>query len=140
MREFGQVYVPLINWLLMVTCVGLVLAFRTSEALAAAYGVAVTLTMLITTMLFSVLTRETWRWPLPLALAVSGVFIVMDFAFLGANLFKIPEGGWFPLVVAALIFLLMTTWKRGAVILTFWRRLPSGTSRSVWVSIWSSWV
>ena len=116
-REFGQVYVPLINWLLMVTCVGLVLTFRTSEALAAAYGVAVTLTMLITTMLFFVLTRETWRWPLPLALAVSGVFIAIDLAFLGANLFKIPDGGWFPLVVAALIFLLMTTWKRGRELL-----------------------
>ena len=123
-REFGQVYVPLVNTLLMVSCVGLVLTFRTSDALAAAYGVAVTLTMLITTLLFFVLTKDRWGWSLPLALGVSGFFVLIDLAFLGANLFKIPDGGWFPLVVAALLFVLMTTWKRGRTLVA--QRLREG--------------
>lgn len=129
-REFGQVYVPLVNTLLMVSCVGLVLTFRTSDALAAAYGVAVTLTMLITTLLFFVLTKDRWGWSLPLALGVSGFFVLIDLAFLGANVFKIPDGGWFPLVVAALLFVLMTTWKRGRTLVAQRLRegaLPLGT-------------
>ena len=116
-REFGQIYIPGVNWALMFACIGLVLGFRSSSNLAAAYGVAVTTTMVITTVLLFVVARERWRWSLPVALLVTGFFLAIDVAFWGANLLKIPHGGWFPLAVAALIFALMTTWKRGREIL-----------------------
>jgi KUP system potassium uptake protein len=123
-REFGQIYIPSVNWGLMLACIGLVLGFRSSSNLAAAYGVAVTTTMLITTLLLFVVMRERWGWSLPVAAAVVGFFLIIDFAFWGANLLKIPHGGWFPLVVGALIFGLMSTWKRGRQILT--ERLSEG--------------
>jgi KUP system potassium uptake protein len=117
-HERGQVYVPLINWSLMVACILLVFGFRSSTNLAAAYGVAVTMTMVITTILFYVVARDHWNWPRwaigPLAL----VFFVVDASFLGANLFKIPKGGWFPLVAGAAVFAIMTTWKTGKKIVT----------------------
>jgi KUP system potassium uptake protein len=116
-REYGQIYIPGVNWLLMLACIGLVIGFGSSSSLAAAYGVAVTSTMVITTLLFFVVARERWKWRLPQVLAVTGFFLVIDLAFWGANLIKIPHGGWFPLVVGALIFGLMATWKRGRVIL-----------------------
>ena len=112
-RQRGQIYIPAINWLLMLACIGLVLGFGSASNLAAAYGVAVTTTMVITTVLFFVVARERWRWPLPLALGVAGFFLAIDAAFWGANLIKIPHGGWFPLVVGAVMFGLMTTWRRG---------------------------
>lgn len=115
-REFGQVYIGAINWALMLACTGLVLSFRSSSNLAAAYGVAVTLTMVITTLLFFFLLRG-WGWSLPLAGVLCGGFLIVELGFLGANLLKIPRGGWFPLVVAALLFTLMTTWKRGRQLL-----------------------
>jgi len=112
-RERGQVYVPAVNWTLMVACILLVFGFRSSTGLAAAYGVAVTATMVITTILFYVVARDHWHWPRwsigPLAL----VFLTIDLGFLGANLFKIPKGGWFPLVAGAAVFAVMTTWKTG---------------------------
>ena len=112
-RERGQVYVPAVNWTLMVACILLVFGFRSSTNLAAAYGVAVTATMVITTILFYVVARDHWHWPRwsigPLAL----VFLTIDLGFLGANLFKIPKGGWFPLVAGAAVFAVMTTWKTG---------------------------
>jgi KUP system potassium uptake protein len=117
-RERGQIYVPAVNWLLMVSCIGLVLGFRSSTALAAAYGVAVTATMTITTVLFYFVARERWAWSRPVALAVTGGFLAIDVAFLGANLIKIPNGGWFPLVVGAVVFTLLATWKRGRQILS----------------------
>jgi KUP system potassium uptake protein len=117
-REFGQIYIPGVNWALMLACIGLVLGFRSSSSLAAAYGVAVTTTMTITTLLLFVVMRERWRWSLPRAATVTGFFLVIDIAFWGANLIKIPHGGWFPLVVGAIIFGLMATWKRGRQILT----------------------
>jgi KUP system potassium uptake protein len=117
-REFGQIYIPGVNWGLMLACIGLVIGFRSSSNLAAAYGVAVTTTMLITTLLLFVVLRERWKWGLPLAAIVTGFFLIIDFAFWGANLIKIPHGGWFPLVVGAVIFGLMSTWKRGRQILT----------------------
>ncbi len=117
-RERGQIYVPAVNWLLMVSCIGLVLGFRSSTALAAAYGVAVTATMTITTVLFYFVARERWAWSRPAALAVTGGFLAIDAAFLGANLIKIPNGGWFPLVVGAVVFTLLATWKRGRQILS----------------------
>lgn len=116
-REYGQIYIPGVNWLLMLACIGLVIGFGSSSRLAAAYGVAVTSTMVITTLLFFVVASERWQWRLPVVLAVTGSFLVIDLAFWGANLIKIPHGGWFPLVVGAMIFGLMATWKRGRVIL-----------------------
>ncbi len=117
-REYGQVYIADINWLLMVGCLGLVLAFRSSSDLAAAYGVAVTMTMVITTILFYFLVRERWHWPLYLALPLCLAFLLIDGAFFAANILKIPQGGWFPLLVALGVFILLTTWKRGRYILS----------------------
>ncbi len=109
----GQVYVPAVNWFLLTACIGLVLAFRTSSGLAAAYGVAVTATMAITTILIAVVARHRWNWSITtIALVVTPLFVV-DLAFLGANLFKIPDGGWFPLLIGALGFMIFTTWRTG---------------------------
>jgi KUP system potassium uptake protein len=124
-REIGQIYVPAVNWALMAACISLVLGFKSSSNLAAAYGVAVTTTMFVTTILFYVVARERWKWPLwkagPLCLA----FLVMDSAFWSANLIKIPDGGWFPLVIAGAVFVLMTTWKTGRTVLA--RRLAASS-------------
>ncbi|MBV9880235.1 MAG: potassium transporter Kup [Gemmatirosa sp.] len=116
-RERGQIYIPAVNWALMICCIGLVLGFRSSTNLAAAYGVAVTTTMAITTILFHFVARERWGWSTLAATALTGVFLAVDLAFLGANVLKIPHGGWFPLVVGALVFTLLTTWKKGRQIL-----------------------
>ncbi|MDQ1559639.1 MAG: system potassium uptake protein [Pyrinomonadaceae bacterium] len=115
--ERGQIYIPALNWALMIGCIAIVVGFGSSSNLAAAYGVAVTSTMVITTILLCVVAREKWGWSVPLAFGLSGFFLVIDLAFFGANVIKIPAGGWFPLVVGALIFLLMTTWKKGRRIL-----------------------
>lgn len=115
--EKGQIYIPEVNWALMVACIALVIGFGSSSNLAAAYGVAVTTTMVITTVLFYVLARKKWGWPLPIALGVTAIFMLVDLAFWSTNLMKIPAGGWFPLAVAGLVFLLMTTWKSGRQIL-----------------------
>ncbi|HJU57097.1 MAG TPA: potassium transporter Kup [Pyrinomonadaceae bacterium] len=115
--EMGQIYIPALNWALMLGCIAIVVGFGSSSSLAAAYGVAVTATMVITTILLGVVARQKWGWSLPLVLALSGFFLIIDLAFFGANIIKIPHGGWFPLVVGALIFLLMTTWKKGRRIL-----------------------
>jgi KUP system potassium uptake protein len=116
-KEIGQIYVPTINWVLMLATIGLVLGFRSSTNLAAAYGVAVTTTMVITTLLAYVVARELWGWSVLASLAVTVLFIIPDLAFFGANLVKIEQGGWFPLMVAAAMFVLMTTWKRGRELL-----------------------
>src|SRR5437773_417105 len=123
-REIGQIYVPAVNWGLMVlTCV-LVLGFHvvntaqpTSDNIAGAYGVALSTLMLLTTLMFYVMSREVWRWSFARAAVVSGLFLWVDILFFGANMLKIRYGGWVPLVIAAAIFLLMTTWKRGREIL-----------------------
>ena len=112
-HAMGQVYVPQVNWALMVSTILIVFFFRSSAALAAAYGIAVALTMLITTLLLHVVARERWRWPTAAVFAVSAIFVTIDVAFFGANLLKILEGGWLPLVIATAIFTLMTTWKTG---------------------------
>ncbi len=112
-HHIGQIYVPVVNWLLMIGCVGLVLGFRTSSNLASAYGIAVTVTMLITTLLFFRVARGRWDWSLGRALAVCIPLLVVDLAFLSANIPKIVTGGWFPLVVGLLLVTLMTTWRRG---------------------------
>ncbi|MBA2339944.1 MAG: potassium transporter Kup [Pyrinomonadaceae bacterium] len=115
--EMGQIYIPALNWALMIGCIAIVIGFRTSSNLAAAYGIAVTSTMVITTILLFVVEHEKWGWSLPVALLLSGFFLVIDLAFFGANVIKIPHGGWFPLVVGAAIFTLMTTWKKGRRVL-----------------------
>jgi KUP system potassium uptake protein len=110
---YGQIYVPAINWLLMVFTIGLALAFGSSDRLAAAFGVAVSLTMLLTTLLLYKLMVEQWRWPLPGALAVAGALALVDASFVGANLTKVLDGGWVPLVAASAIFTLMECWRLG---------------------------
>lgn len=116
-QEIGQIYVPQINWALMLATIGLVLGFKTSSNLAAAYGVAVTTTMVITTLLAYVVARRVWKWRLGTAVGVTAAFLVVDLAFFGANILKVEQGGWFPLAVAAVIYLLMSTWKAGRAIL-----------------------
>ncbi len=123
-EEEGQIFIPSVNRVLMVACIGLVLGFRSSSNLAAAYGVAVTATMAVTTILFYVVARERFEWSRAKAMALCGLFLLVEGAFFGANLFKIPEGGWFPLVVGALIFTGMTTWKHGRELVV--ARLRSG--------------
>jgi KUP system potassium uptake protein len=109
----GQIYIPVVNWLLMLACLTLVLVFRTSSNLAAAYGVAVTMTMLITTILFYFAARQLWGWSVGRALPLCVVFGCIELGFLSANLAKFFDGGWFPLVVGAVLFVLMTTWATG---------------------------
>ncbi|HYJ78567.1 MAG TPA: potassium transporter Kup [Longimicrobiaceae bacterium] len=116
-REIGQIYIPGVNWLLMLACIGLVVGFGESSGLAAAYGVAVTTDMVFTTLLFAAVARMRWRWAWWRVGLLAAAFLVVDLAFWGANLVKIPHGGWFPLLVAAAIFTLMTTWKKGRGIL-----------------------
>lgn len=116
-RVIGQIYVPVVNWGLMVACVALVLGFRTSSNLAAAYGVAITTTMLITTILFYIVARRRWHWPAAAALPIAAFFITIDLAFFGANMLKIAHGGWFPLLVSAAILFLMLTWRKGRRVL-----------------------
>ncbi|HQW29653.1 MAG TPA: potassium transporter Kup [Verrucomicrobiales bacterium] len=109
----GQIYIPLVNWLLMLACIGLVVMFRTSSNLAAAYGVAVTMTMLITTILFYFAARYLWKWSVFKALPLCLVFGIIELAFLTANLLKFFDGGWLPIAVAVVLFILMTTWATG---------------------------
>jgi len=116
-RERGQIYIPSVNWVLMLACIGLTLGFQRSTHVAAAYGVAVTTTMVVTTLLLFTVERERWRWPLWATLGFTGFFLAIDLAFWGANIVKIPHGGWFPLVIGAGIFTLMSTWKTGRGIL-----------------------
>jgi KUP system potassium uptake protein len=110
---YGQIYVGTVNWLLMIVTVGLALGFRKSDNLAAAYGIAVSLTMLLTTLLLFIAMREIWKWSLPLAVAVAGFFAVVDVAFVLANGMKIADGGWVPLLLAALVWGMMAIWHRG---------------------------
>ena len=123
-REIGQIYVPAVNWGLMVLTCMLVLGFHvvntaqpTSDNIAGAYGVALSTLMLLTTLMFYVMSRDVWRWSFPRAAGVAGLFLCVDLLFFAANMLKIRYGGWVPLVIAAAIYLLMTTWKRGREIL-----------------------
>lgn len=111
--ERGQIYMPHVNWFLLIACVGLVLGFKSSANLAAAYGIAVTLTMITTTLLFYVVATQLWKWSRRKTLLVAGSFLAVECVFLAANLSKVFNGGWFPLVVGACIFTIMTTWKKG---------------------------
>ncbi|HEY2090525.1 MAG TPA: potassium transporter Kup [Thermoanaerobaculia bacterium] len=123
-REIGQIYIASVNWALMFCAIGLVLAFRSSSALAAAYGVAVTTTMGITTALLAFVERERWHWKFVAVLALTMPLLIIDLSFFGANIIKVTEGGWFPLVVGIFVFTLMATWRRGREILR--QRLAEG--------------
>jgi KUP system potassium uptake protein len=112
-RVYGQIYIPVVNWLLMVATIATTIAFGASDRLAGAYGTAVSTTMLLTTFLLFRAMRDLWKWPLAVAAAVAGIFIVVDTSFFTANLLKIAEGGWLPLTFAAILFVIMITWRRG---------------------------
>jgi KUP system potassium uptake protein len=109
----GQIYVPLVNWALMIACIGLVIGFRSSSNLAAAYGLAVTMTMAITTLIFFRVLTDRWNWSKFRSMLVCGPLLVIEFGFLGANLIKIPHGGWFALAIGLILMVQMQTWRRG---------------------------
>ncbi|WP_338445753.1 potassium transporter Kup [Pelagerythrobacter marensis] len=111
--EHGQIYIPFVNWVLMIAVILLVLTFRNSSNLASAYGIAVTGAMLIDTCLMAVLFIAVWRWKMWIVIPAAALFFVFDGAFFGANLTKVPDGGWFPLLVGAIAFTFLTTWSRG---------------------------
>ena len=110
---YGQIYVPAVNWMMMVATVGIAIAFGSSDKLAGAYGTAVSTTMLLTTCLLYAAMRRIWKWSLAVSLGVAGVFFVVDSAFFCANLLKIAEGGWLPLTLGAAVFFIMSTWRSG---------------------------
>ena len=112
-REMGQIYVPQVNWGLMVCTIAIVIVFGSSGRLSAAYGMGVAMAMVITTILLHVVMTERWRWPAPLAFGVTALFLTIDISFFGANLLKLPQGGWVSLFIALLLFTAMTTWKTG---------------------------
>jgi KUP system potassium uptake protein len=115
--QIGQIYIAPVNWMLMICTIGLVLGFQTSSRLAAAYGVAVTSTMLLTTVMYAVITRKRWGWRLTFVIALCSVFALFDIPFFAANMIKVEHGAWFPLLIGALFFLLMITWGKGRTIL-----------------------
>jgi KUP system potassium uptake protein len=123
--EEGQIYIPEVNWFIAVGCLMIVVAFKNTSALGAAYGIAVTGTMFITTLLFHVVARLRFRWPAWKAALVTSGFLVVDIAFLSANVVKVMHGGWVPLVLGIALFVLMLTWKRGRALLN--QRLAEGT-------------
>jgi KUP system potassium uptake protein len=112
---YGQIYVATVNWLLMIATLGLTIGFGGSDRLAAAYGVAVSLTMLLTSILLFVAMRELWRWNLLLSSLVAGLFFCIDAAFAAANLLKVADGGWVPLMLAVGVYIILTTWHQGIV-------------------------
>ncbi len=123
-HEMGQIYIPSVNWLLMICAIGLVIGFREATRLAGAYGVAVTATMAVTTALFAVVARERFNWPRARILLFAVPFMIIDLAFFGANVIKLGDGGWFPILTGAVIFTIMTTWFTGRRMLT--ARLDEG--------------
>src|SRR5271166_6890150 len=113
---YGQIYVGFVNWVLMGLTLALTLSFRSSDNLAAAFGIAVALTMLLTSMLMFLAMREVWGWSLWLSVLVAGVFVVVDLSFVTANMMKVLEGGWVPLVVGATLYFIMSTWRQGRTV------------------------
>ena len=116
-KAAGQIYIPVINWALMIMVIALVLFFRSSSNLAAAYGIAVTGAMFIDTCLLAVVLFQLWKWPKWKSLPILAIFITVDMAYLGANLLKVPDGGYFPLIIGLIIFTLLTTWSRGRALM-----------------------
>ncbi|MGE3474027.1 MAG: potassium transporter Kup [Vicinamibacterales bacterium] len=131
--EVGQVYVPQVNWALAIGTIAIVVGFESSTALAAAYGIAVTMTMVITAILLHVVATQRWKWRPAVATAVTAVFLSIDLAFFGANALKIAHGGWLPLTMGAVLFTLMATWKRGRAIMAE-RLTARGVPMSTFVS------
>jgi KUP system potassium uptake protein len=127
-QMIGQIYVPFVNWALMIACVFLVVLFRTSANLADAYGLAVIGTMLITSLLMFQVMRSVWRWSLPAAGALLTLFLIVDVPFVVSNLGKIPTGGWVPLLVGGILFTMMSTWRRGRALLMDPSRRGEATS------------
>lgn len=117
-KEAGQIYLPAVNWGLMLAVMILVLGFKSSNNLAAAYGIAVTGDMVITSILATVVVARVWKWGWLRAIALFSCFLAVELVFLAANILKIPDGGWFPLVAGMAVFILMTTWKRGRQLLS----------------------
>lgn len=109
----GQIYIPEVNWIMMIVCIGLVLAFRESGRLAGAYGVAVTANMAITSMVYFFVTTRTWHWPMAKAAPLVALFLIFDLSYFGSNLLKFFDGGWFPIAVAMVLVIIMTAWKDG---------------------------
>ncbi|HEY6599309.1 MAG TPA: potassium transporter Kup [Pseudomonadales bacterium] len=124
-RLIGQIYVPFINWVLFISVMLLVLGFRHSDNLGGAYGIAVTLAMLIDSILIFWVMARVWKWSLPVAIAIATPLALIDLAFLASNALKIPSGGWFPIVIAVAVFTLLTTWKTGRSLLM--TRLSDGS-------------
>jgi len=116
-KTMGQIYVPFINWTLLVAVALLVVGFQSSSALAGAYGIAVTMSMLIDSILIYFVMRRLWKWPRLVAFGIAAPLALIDTAFLASNSLKIPDGGWFPLLIGAVVFTLLTTWKRGRKVL-----------------------
>jgi KUP system potassium uptake protein len=116
-RAIGQIYVPFINWMLLAAIVALVVGFRNSDNLAGAYGIAVTMAMLIDSILIFVVMRRIWNWPVWIAVLITTPLVLIDLTFLASNSLKIPDGGWFPLLIGGIVFTLLTTWKRGRSLL-----------------------
>jgi KUP system potassium uptake protein len=114
---YGQIYVGFVNWVLMALTLALAVSFRSSDNLAAAFGIAVALTMLLTSLLMFLAMREVWGWSLPLSIAVAGLFVAVDLSFVAANMMKVLEGGWVPLLVGATLFFAMSTWHQGRIAL-----------------------
>ena len=137
-KETGQIYIPFINWALFVAIVLAVVFFRSSDALATAYGIAVCGNMLITTILTFYVIRYGWKYPLALCLAATGIFFLVDFAFLASNALKFVEGGWFPIVIAGAIFTLMVTWKEGRAVLSQKLRADSIELKSFLEAVFTS--
>jgi len=123
-EEIGQIYIPSINWLLMISTIGLVIGFQKSTNLAAAYGVAVTATMAVTTLLAEVVARRLWGWSPLIVVPGAILFLAADLSLFGANIIKIADGGWFPLAVGLVVYTLLSTWKKGRAILS--ERLKKG--------------
>ncbi|MHB2208151.1 potassium transporter Kup [Methylobacterium sp. CM6257] len=132
-ESVGQVYVPQVNWLLAIVVLGLVFGFRSSDALANAYGIAVAGDMTVTTLLVATVAHGLWRWPAALVFPVAGLFLVLDLTFVTANVHKIPAGGWFPLLVGTVALTLMLIWRKGRAI-AFARRAENAVALSDFVA------
>ena len=137
-KDKGQIYMPFVNWALFAMIVLAVVLFRSSSNLAAAYGIAVTLDMLITTTLTFFVVRYNWRYPLPLCIAATGCFFLVDLAFFSSNLLKLLQGGWFPLFIGGSVFLLMMTWQRGRELLHDKRRAEAIDLRDFLTAVMAS--
>jgi KUP system potassium uptake protein len=129
-EQIGQIYVPWINWALLTAVLALVFTFRTANALAYAYGVAVTGTITISTLLFFYIARSQWKKPLWLVIPGAGVLITIDLLFLAANLTKLPHGAWLPLAIGIAVFIVLTTWQKGRLLVTRKRVLDEGSLRA----------